>query len=175
MATRHLNVTLTNPPAAECKVDKSVIWLQKRHKESNSSCSVMIEEVSTRRGPRASTSIRRCSMRSFKIREAPAEFWPPFRPSSWSTFSSYRNSSCLISIRCSETTSSPQQSLISCSMRLRGILQVPSNLSCRRVAGGASVVVGLAVNVYSRVSARNRPSSGVKISVDASSLPLSAT
>ena len=135
----------------------------------------MKEEVSTIHGPRASTSIRRCSMQSSKTKEARVEFWPPFKPSSLSTFSSYRNKSCLISTRCSVITSLPQQSLISCSMRLRVTLQALSNLSCRKEADGASVAVVELVDVYSRVSARNRPFSGVKISVGASSLPSSAT
>ena len=134
----------------------------------------MKEEVSTIPGPRVSTSIRRCSMQSFKTKEARAEFWPPFKPSSLSTFSSYRNKSCLISTRCSVITSLPQQSLISCSMQLRVTLQVPSNLSYRKEAEGALVEEAEPGDVYSRVSARNRPSSGVKISVGASSLPSSA-
>ena len=134
----------------------------------------MIEEVSTIHGPKASTLIRRCSMQSFRTKEVPAEFWPPFKPSSLSTFSSYKNNNCLISIRCSVITSLPQQSLISCSMQLRVILQVPSNLSCRKEAEGALVEEAVLGDVYSRVSVRNRPFSEVKTSVDASSLPFSA-
>ena len=73
--------------------DRSAIYLHRRALALNNYSSKVRRGVSTHPGPKASSLIKRCIMRSSKKKADPVVYWRQFKPSSWSIFSSCINRS----------------------------------------------------------------------------------
>ena len=170
MATRLRRETHINLRACREEINK-VTSLLKIQLESKSFSSEMTEELSTRRGIRASTLIRRCTTPYSRTREVHVESWQLSKPSSWNTYYLYKSKRFTMSIWWLGIMSWLQPLLTSYSIPLLVIHLAPFSLFYHRVLDEDSEGV-LQQNALSQVNARNKLYRGAQIS-DKESLVLS--